>query len=355
MIVHESDALTAALDRRLQVDRLLALDPLAAIGRPQDRSGAASSARPNGAAAPDAGPTPTAIAGRLPLGRVIDARVVDVPHADHVVAEFETLRIDLAWSAANGATPRPGSDVALRVLAHVPMLLFQAVPAEAARSSSIDGAMQWSDAAVGLQPHGAPIDPSSGRAGTVRFDVPILRFVAAPHDDAAVAPRSVDDVVVAGGTSIVDALSTGPIDAPDIPDRPPATAFAPLVLQGPAWPEQPMELVVRRERADEQFDNPALDHWCGEVTIDLPHLGRVAAHLAFSLQGLRIRVDGDDAAGVDAMTAAAPALATALASADLRVSALTICRPAADSVRPDATIDPVPSTAGRTLEWTDRG
>jgi hypothetical protein len=94
-----------------------------------------------------------------------------------------------------------------------------------------------------------------------------------------------------------------------------------------------MELVVRREREDEQFDNPVLDHWCGEVLIDLPNLGRVAGHLAFSMQGLRIRLEGDDADAVDAMTAHANELAHALSAANLRVNALSVGRPAADALR----------------------
>ena len=206
-----------------------------------------------------------------------------------------------------------------------------------------------------LQPAGAM--PGRG-AGPMRFDAPILDIEIVPLNGngradvpdevqpglprpspnapgAGGPPRiELDDVIVARSTAVVDG-----VDAPLIPratddgSRIP-TAFMPLVLQGPAWPGQPMELVVRRERKDEQFDNPALDHWCGEVLIDLPHLGRVAGHLAFSMQGLRIRLEGDDAEAVDAMSAHATELAHAMTVANLRVSALSVGQPAADVRRP---------------------
>jgi len=85
-----------------------------------------------------------------------------------------------------------------------------------------------------------------------------------------------------------------------------------------------MELVVRRERGDEALDNPALDPWCGDLTIDLPTLGRVSGRLAFSMHGLRIRLEGDDAATVAAMHESSALLAAAFADADLRVQSLSI-------------------------------
>ncbi len=355
MIVQESDILLAALDRRLQVDPLLAIDPLTAIARSTTPPGP----RPSTPTPTTNGPATSAatLTARLPLGEVISARIVEVPQPDHVIAEIGALRVALAWPKGNGITPQPGSDIGLRVLAHKPMLLFQSVPGEGERSGDEGHEPQtrWSSDALRLQQPGA--SPERG-TGPVRFDVPILEIDIvplpgrgesnAPNDlrlDASLPSRAVvdtgphtqidlDDVIVARSTALVDG-----VDSPLIPratedgSRIP-TAFVPLVLQGPAWPAQPMELVVRRERKDDQFDNPALDHWCGEVVIDLPHLGRIAGHLALSMQGLRIRLEGNDEDAVDAMTSGAAELANALAVANLRVSTLSVGTQSADHRRP---------------------
>ena len=364
MIVQESDILLAALDRRLQVDRVLAVDPLAALSR---ATGPSRTATPQPGAGGTATPNADLVA-RLPLGQVISARVVDVPQPDHVIAEIGDLRIALAWPKGNGSAPQPGRDIGLRVLAHKPMLLFQSVPDDALEASGDDEhgeqLTRWSSDALHLQAPGAA--PGRG-TGTVRFDAPILdiEIVPLPEGDApavaselvpssaraidtrdAAARIDLDDVIVARSTAVVDGVASPLIprafdDGVRIP-----TAFMPLILQGPAWPGQPMELVVRRERKDEQFDNPALDHWCGEVVIDLPHLGRVAGHLAFSMQGLRIRLEGDDTQAVDAMNAGATALANAFSMANLRVCALSVGGQAADNRRPEPTPPFPPSRDG---------
>ncbi len=352
MIVQESDILLAALDRRLQIDRVQRLDPAAALARSPDDAGQRPSAN---ATQTSPAPVPTAtadartvlatnLAARLPLGEVIVARVVDVPSPDHVIAEIDTLRVAMAWPKGSAVVPRAGQDVRLRVLAHRPMLLFQNVRGEDGpapdASRDADGQTHWSSDALRMQRSGG----AARAAVPTRFDVPILDLQieslpddtsraasSLPQDDPA--PIGLDDVIVARGTTIVDGIAapliaraTGDAAAID-------TAFVPLVLQGPAWNGQPMELVVRRERADEAFDNPVLDQWCGEVLIDLPHLGRVAAHLSFSMQGLRIRLEGDDETGVAAMTAGAAELARVFAGADLRVSSLSVGGLAADSTR----------------------
>jgi|GEM_PF-2276427 len=379
MIVQESDILVAALDRRLQVDRLLALDPLAPVGRPMDQPGSSTpSARPGQSApagqAAAARPAPgTQLAAVLPIGTIVTARVVALPQPGHVVAEVGLLRIELAWPGAGAASPRVGGDIDLRVLAHQPMLLFQSVAADAsAQTGSLDRATapRWSSNALSLQAQD-PLTGAPRRAGgPVQFDAPILDIEIVALDDPARpspaptdAPRTaattaasvpntilqgspqpangepahiaLDDVIVARSTAFVDGVASPMIPQMTDDARPPPVVFSPLVLQGPAWPGQAVELVVRREREDEQFDNPVLDHWCGDLLIDLPHLGRVAAHLSFSMKGLRVRIEGDDGIGVDAMADAASSLAAAFAGADLRVTTLTVGRPAADASRGD--------------------
>ena len=371
MIVQESDALFAALDRRLQVDRVATVTAVAAEPRPSDDRARAPTlaAVPQATSSPDG--LPASLAARLPLGQVVVARVVAVPAPGRVVAEVDTLQIDMAWPASTSVMPRAGQDVRLRVLAHRPMLLLESADSLDAgepvtgRSPDDVDAPHWSSDARSLQAADATTDHRTGPSGPVRFDAPILlieiesqpdpRFQSAPHDDAATgvatndakrtampvadahATIPIDDVIVGRATARVDG-----IEAPLIPrasPEPTATSapFTALVLAGPAWPGQPVEFVVRRERADEQLDNPVLDQWCGEVVIDLPRLGRVAGHLAFSMQGLRIRLEADDAATVATMTAASVSLANALSADALRVSALSVGLPAGSASRsPDA-------------------
>jgi hypothetical protein len=360
MIVSESDILLAGLDRRMQVDRVQAVDPLEALSRatgpvrtaPLQTGGSAATGPANATADP---------ATRLPLGQVITARVVEVPQPDHVIVEVGDLRIALAWPKAGGV-PQPGRDIGLRVLAHKPMLLFQSVPDDAmdATDAHEDGEplTRWSSDALHLQAPGTSGGAPGRGAGPVRFDTPILEIEIVPLQDSkepavanelvqsraqvptdreAPARIELDDVIVARSTAVVDGVAAPLVPrAVDDGTRIPTT-FLPLILQGPAWAGQAMELVVRRERRDEQFDNPALDHWCGEVVIDLPHLGRVAGHLAFSMQGLRIRLEGGDARAVDAMTAGATELANAFSMANLRVCALSVGGQAADTRRPGPT------------------
>ena len=375
MIVQESDILLAALDRRLQVDRLLAIDPLKPVATAVSDSVPSTGRPPSAASAPmprvapvtaEQDPHASSRFDRLPLGEVVGARVVDVPGPGQVVAEIGTLRVALAWPPGSGEAPTPGSEIGLRVLAHRPMLLFQRADAGTlADHEAGDPSTHWSADALRLQ--GAATDrPAPNASGIVRFAVPILAIEhdtnppAPVHGESSAAPQApatpdgragspstafpaaapngpglasiaLDDVIVAREAALVDGVATPlvPRSADDV-DRA-QMPFMPLVLQGPAWVGQPVELVVRRECADEDFANAALDRWCGELLIDLPQLGRIAGHVTWSMQGLRIRLEGDGEAAIDAMDRGSAALAAALAQVDLRVSALSVGGLAADS------------------------
>ena len=409
MIIQDSASLSTALDRRMQVARIAMLERAPAVGDSDDAPGASVSDELAGGLAYDrANAAPGSLGARLPLGRIVVARVVDVPHPELLVAEVDDLRVELAWPPGGGTVPRTGQDIALRVLAHEPMLVLQNVPDDELASAhdappapSAQGRL--SSAALQLQRSAAPnvaasyraladlpIDAPQGgdvaraaaaspgeprAAGPMRFDVPILQVTpvadaspdtVAARGAAAAVPDAPSqrhaDLPVSNttATEAVDALAPHrAVDAPATPsdatngvrdadgtptapsarapdDASPTAPFAPLVLQGPAWVGQPIELVVRRERADEALDNPVLDHWCGEVVIDLPRLGRVAGHLSFSMQGLRVRIEADDDASVAALSAATAELATAFADVDLRVSGLAVAQPAPDATRPTA-------------------
>jgi hypothetical protein len=337
MIVSESDLLLTALDRRMQVDRMLAIDPVRSLGNASE--GPRSSTLPSTASAL---PTVTlALIEHLPLGLVFAARVTEVPEANHVIVELGRLRISLAWPDGNGPAPAPGGTIALRVLAHDPMLLFENVRSRSDQATGVrDPLTQLSPGALQLQ------TPQASGDGVLHFTVPILEvevvLLQTPAHESQPASRSaqsvanspsghiaLDDVIVARSGSIVEAGDLAPLrQTPNDGSINPA-GMLPLVLQGPAWPGQEVELVVRRERADEAFDNAALDQWCGEIVIDLPHLGCVAGHLSWTMQGLRIRLEGQDETSVASMNAAAPELAMALADVALPVLSLSVGGPVA--------------------------
>lgn len=209
---------------------------------------------------------------------------------------------------------------------------------------SLPNAPRLSGDALRLQTLAGPLAPPSNQNSAVRFDVPLLVIESRPLADAK--PARIDLAPIATAIDLVaHALDDAAIREPATPvvrssietnTTPPI--FVPLVLQGLAWDGQEMELIVRRERADETLDNPALDHWCGEVVIDLPELGRVTGHLAFSMQGLRVRLDADDEASVTRLTGATADLAAAFAHIDLRVAGLSVGRPAADAMRSAASL-----------------
>lgn len=263
MIVDESSALRAALDRRLLIDRLLAIDPL----------------RP----------------------------LIDPADAPRQEARRQGTRDDDDGSAAS---PRLSAD-ALR-------LQTIAQPAD-----------------EGAAPH---------QGTRLRFEVPLLASDSKAPDESKPAPLGVTFEAETARDPTTSTLR----HAGAAPETPPLSL--PLVLQGPAWNGQAIELIVRRERADEMLDNPALDQWCGEVVIDLPELGRVAGHLSFSMQGLRVRLEADEVTSVASLTAATAELAVALAGIDLRVVGLSVGRPAADAMRSAA-----PASLNAVFTGGDRG
>ncbi len=208
---------------------------------------------------------------------------------------------------------------------------------------NLPNAPRWSSDALRLQALMGSPAPAASEGGPVRFEMPLLVIESRSPSDAR--PAHVDAAMAAAADLGAGAVDDAAIREPTAPairhaietsNTPPI--FVPLVLQGLAWDGQEMELIVRRERADETLDNPALDHWCGEVVIDLPELGRVTGHLAFSMQGLRVRLDADAETSVTRLSGATAELAAAFAHIDLRISGLSVGRPAADAMRSAASL-----------------
>jgi hypothetical protein len=351
MIVDESSLLLMALDRRLQVDRLLGIDPARPVAQSTDSPSRGPAPSPflspslanDTAASMRGAAATTAAAGEtLSIGRIVTMQVVDVPSAERVVAKFGDMLIALSWPNGQAGMPRPGDAIALRVLALAPTLTLQSVPQDTgAAVSRSESAAPWSMDALRLQTIAGPLASSFRGSGPLRFDAPVLTPM---RDEQAASPSLPTAREAEAARIAIEATATGSsraptpgIDAHPLVGNPlensgtPA-AFVPLVFHGPAWAGQPMELVIRRDRADDTLDNPALDHWCGEVVIDLPRLGRVAGHIAFSMQGLRVRLEADDDASASALSDAASELAAAFTALDLRVAGLSIGSPAPDAM-----------------------
>jgi hypothetical protein len=304
LIVSESDILLAALDRRMAVDASLPI-------------GAARAVSPGGRyAVPDPRTARAAAAAmRLPLGRTVTGQVLDVLDENNLLVDVDHVPLALSWPASGGPQPAIGQTIALRVLAHSPILLFETVAVPDSEGTG-DAPLHLSPLARQLQ----RTDASDGKP--IRFDKPILRIADASTADK---PRETDAIplsrIVVGTPAEVAsrAPANGASDAAQL---------APLVLQGPAWQGQEVEIVLRRDRADPAFENAALDQWCGEIVIELPQLGRVLGRLSWTVQGLRLRLEGDAGSAIEAMNEAGRELVTSLIEASLPVLAFSVGGPA---------------------------
>lgn len=315
-----------ALDPRLAVARANPVDALRGIGDPGDASAQPTVARD---AAVPAAPSPAtqALMARWPVGTTVGARVASIPQPGRVLVTIAegrpdgegSLEVELQWDRTDGQPPRIGQDLGFRVVAHRPTLTLEPLLARDTSPLTMQGddvAMHVSHEARVLQAMAA--GPGHD-AGPVRFETPLV--ATSPH--AASEPvvlLSHDD---AHATSAQDA-SAALVPRPSTDPAGGVPPFVPILLQGPAWPGQPVELVLRRDAHDAELEDAVRDGWCGDVVIDLPALGRVTGHLSWSVQGLRVRVEADDRAGAYTLTEASPELAAALADADLRLLSLAV-------------------------------
>jgi len=99
-----------------------------------------------------------------------------------------------------------------------------------------------------------------------------------------------------------------------------------IVWRGEAWRGQAMEWTVQREAVAHDKDHGNHGQWFTRVRLTLPQLGGIDALLAIDARGLDMRVAAADEAGVDALRAAMPSLAAALAQAGLNVRRLEVQR-----------------------------
>ena len=278
-----------------------------------------------------------------------------------VLADVDGVRLNLALPDALDALDA-GATMRLRVVQTNPALVFELIDVDAAHDAALD-------AAVDIDPdadvkHGRSVaaasadaithlsrDARSARTISIRFDRPLVDAAAADMADVDAAGNS------AAGLPADDAGSkTTDLDRPldrHLDDAYPRTAGATIdngptrsssaaaghadagtagaagvlpviVLHGPAWTSQQIELVIRRERDDEAVDNAALDAWCTDLSVDLPALGAIDARLAWTTSGLRVRVDAHRAGAAEALRDSAAQFAATLADLPMRLAGLAI-------------------------------
>jgi len=320
MISELTATVRAALDRRLQVERTLGVDALRPVSA---EAGTTSFERETLThATPVAqGKAALEFASRWPVGTTVAARVTGTGDANRILADIDGLPLELHWRGDDGAAPTVGQALAFRVLALRPEIVLQRLPnvIAPAESDPADTSTHISADAKVLHASAALAAYGVADERTVRFTTPLI----ADRADEAAAPHEVatgeTSVSHAAASAAAESLAAGVRATTD-----PTLPFAPVILSGPAWRDQPIELIVRRRRHDERLDDPTQDDWCGELVIDLPHIGRVAGHLAWSMQGLRVRLDADLETSADALADAASELVAAFTDLRMRVAGLSI-------------------------------
>ncbi|HWI13562.1 MAG TPA: flagellar hook-length control protein FliK [Burkholderiales bacterium] len=99
-----------------------------------------------------------------------------------------------------------------------------------------------------------------------------------------------------------------------------------IVWRGQPWRGQPMEWTVQRDGVAHDEDHGSYGKWFTRVRLTLPQLGGIDALLAVDARGLDMRIAAADAKATDALRAAMPSLAAALAQAGLNLRRLEVQR-----------------------------
>lgn len=101
---------------------------------------------------------------------------------------------------------------------------------------------------------------------------------------------------------------------------------APFVWQGFAWPGQWMEWLVeeRHPGTGEDESDEEQAQWVTELSLNLPRMGAVHAHIGLNGERISLRLTTPDSVVRDEMRAALPSLADGLAAAGLRPVGLSV-------------------------------
>lgn len=329
-------SLMGSLDPRASIARTSAVDAVRPLD-PSARDAGASFDATRMPSMPKASAAALAFAARWPVGSDVLARVVSIAEDRRITADVDGLPIEIRWRDGDGPSPRAGEGLAFRVMAHTPQLVLQftahaSFDAPSRMLADRDAPTQLSDDALFLQTLIDPLEDAADASDrVVRFAQPLIETrrpgVAREHVRAMAGHvASLASDASATMHESIDHLASHVFAAKHDAGAG-AMPFIPVVLSGPAWHGQAMELLLRRHARDDALDDPALDAWCGEITMDLPRLGRVAGHLALSMQGVRLRLEADDVDGAVALDAALSELAAAFADTGLRLASLSVGGP----------------------------
>lgn len=98
-----------------------------------------------------------------------------------------------------------------------------------------------------------------------------------------------------------------------------------LAWSGQVWPKQEMLWEIKGEQQPNSYD-PDSRQWSTELELSLPNLGDVRAHLVLTPKGLQMSLRAAETGTINLFTQSAPSLRTAMAEANIALTALAVER-----------------------------
>jgi hypothetical protein len=304
----------------------------------------------------------------LLAGKMVSAVIVDRLSADRVLATIngQSYNLRLPVSVEVGQT------LQLEVVDNQPQLLFRLLPAQQGTSADAKNVdlsvtakwLQSADATLGIknpvrsdpipllqQPTGAPAQLADNlRSAVARSGIfyeshqalwvdgkfPLEALKQEPQANTRSPVTAVFDTSPRGPEpSQIAAMATGKGDVGPsqlssmhseasslVQQQLAALAGSSIEWFGQAWPGQPLHLSIQRDKEPALFDDPATNGWRTHLTLNLPRLGKVDATLHFTHAGVRIVVDTEGPAALDAVRASGKDLIDTLDGLGIKVLGL---------------------------------
>jgi hypothetical protein len=296
------------------------------------------------------------------VGEAVSARLVEPLQNRQWLAVVKNTVITLQWPAGT-SVPTQGGTLSLQVASLSPTLSFtlrNAAPAPAAGAVAV----QLSAAAQTLSALLQAGTPGTTLAAPVAAPVLLADPTASPAERAQAAAQAIGHsglfyeshlLAWTEGRLPLDRLNTEPqarlqqaLREGSAADREVATAALggvlqrqldaldgrPLAFAGFAWPGQPAQWRIEREapgaRDDEPSDEDAAGDaepppaWTTHIQLDLPRLGALGAKLRVTGTQVTLTMTMDNPAGAALLATHRERLASALQTAGLSLSAMTV-------------------------------
>lgn len=171
-----------------------------------------------------------------------------------------------------------------------------------------------------------PLPPHGSAAGTPA-ELPRLAgsTATAPLDPTTGRILAADPKPASDWQGVVDPRATGIVQQQLL-----AADTQVMPWQGEPWPGQAAQLTIAPDpEGGSAQDGSVPQRWTSRLRLDLPQLGTIEAELSWSAQACRLQLDAP-ASALARLRPALPALAEALAAADIRPERIVI-RPRRDS------------------------